>query len=206
MPDTVDTLFDDFAALYAAGERPSVRDWLEQAERLGVGARNELARRIDAYLVATPLPFEDPPTAASSAVRQLLAARGVADLAPALLLDVRVERGLRRQDVVAALLRALSLKPGVAGKVAAYYHELEAGLLDPARVSRRVWGVLAETLGVDEARLRVLPPQAGLGAPAYRLADASAPAPPASAAPADPGPGAGPPPRDEVDILFTGGR
>ena len=209
MPETVDTLFTSFRHRCAEGARPSVREWLERADRLGGGARPELARRIDAFLAAVPLGAAvEPPAVALAEVEGIIAAAGFPAPPARPLIDVRVARGLRRQDVVAALVEALSLKRDLAAKVAAYYHELEAGLLDPARVSRRVWAALAAVLGVDEAGLRSLSPapslpafaaQAYLRAPAVRrLEDADVAS---LGGPAAAGEGAA----DEVDRLFTGG-
>ena len=220
MPETVDTLFTSFRHRCAEGARPSVREWLERADRLGGGARPELARRIDAFLAAAPLGAAvEPPAVALAEVEGIIAAAGFPAPPARPLIDVRVARGLRRQDVVAALVEALSLKRDLAAKVAAYYHELEAGLLDPARVSRRVWDALSAVLGVDEVGLRTPPLSLpAFGAAAYlrapgirRLDDTdmallSAPseaedgqASPGGAAVADQGAA------DEVDRLFTGG-
>ncbi len=211
MPETVDTLFARFRQRCAEGGQPSVREWLERADRLGGDARPELARRIDAFLTAEPLsataePPVEPPAEALAEVERIIAAAGFPAPPARPLIDLRVARGLRRQEVVAALVDALSLKRDLAARVAAYYHELEAGLLDPARVSRRVWAALAAVLGVDEAGLRSPSPplpafaaQAYLRAPAVRrLEDADVAS---LGGPAAAGEGAA----DEVDRLFTGG-
>ena len=213
MPETVDTLFASFRQRCAEGGQPSVREWLERADRLGGDARPELARRIDTFLAAEPLSAAvEPPADALAEVERIIAAAGFPAPSARPLIDLRVACGLRRQDVVATLVEALSLKRDLAAKVAAYYHELEAGLLDPARVSRRVWEALAAVLGVDEAGLRLMLPSSlqsppAFGAAAYlrapdvrRLDDAdlallSAPAE------AEGGVSAA----DEVDRLFTGG-
>lgn len=228
MSETVDTLFASFRQRCAEGARPSVREWLERADRLGADARPELARRIDAFLAAEPLsaaaePPVEPLAEVLAEVERIIAAAGFPAPPARLLIDLRVARGLRRQEVVAALVDALSLKRDLAARVAAYYHELEAGLLDPARVSRRVWEALAAVLGVDEAGLRSLSPasplpafaaEAYLRAPAARRledADVTVLGGPAAAGvgAADGGPAAGgaaaASAADEVDRLFTGG-
>jgi hypothetical protein len=69
------------------------------------------------------------------------------------LLRLRTARGVTPDAVVAALVRTLGLDKKKEGKVSRYYHELEAGLLEPERVDRRVWGVLAQTLSARVADL-----------------------------------------------------
>jgi hypothetical protein len=69
------------------------------------------------------------------------------------LLRLRTARGLTRDAVVAALVRTLGLDERKKEKVKRYYHDLESGLLEPERVDRRVWNVLAETLGAPVADL-----------------------------------------------------
>jgi hypothetical protein len=69
------------------------------------------------------------------------------------LLRLRTARGVTRDAIVGALMRALGLDETKKDKVRRYYHELEAGLLDPARVDQRVWDVLAEKLGARVADL-----------------------------------------------------
>jgi hypothetical protein len=75
------------------------------------------------------------------------------------LLRLRTARGLTRDAVVAALVRTLGLDEEKREKVRRYYRELEAGLLEPNHVDRRVWDVLAETLGARVADLLVWRPQ-----------------------------------------------
>src|SRR5712691_10891004 len=62
-------------------------------------------------------------------------------------------RGVTRDAVVAALVRTLGLDEKKKEKVRRYDHELESGLLEPERVDRRVWDVLAETLSARAADL-----------------------------------------------------
>jgi len=62
------------------------------------------------------------------------------------LMALRTSRGMRRKQVVEALIRILGLDPAKEEKVAGYYHRLETGLLDPEQVDPRVFGALAETL------------------------------------------------------------
>jgi len=184
MGDPVIRLFDEYAARWARGERPDAREYVARA---GEGEA-ELRELLDRFLTAS-LPAE--PTEDEVAAMQAWAAGQPP------LLELRVRRGLTRASVVAALVERLGLGEAATAKVAAYYHRLEMGLLDPRGVSARVFAVLAETLGarVDElAAWRTPPP-----APALYLR-ASEPdfsvVAPAAAGPEEP--------RDEVDELFAG--
>ncbi len=177
-------LFDEYAAAWALGERPDAREYLARAGEGEAELRELLDRFLTASLPAEP--SED----------EVAAMRAWASGQPPLL-ELRVRRGLTRASVVAALVERLGLGEAATAKVAAYYHRLETGLLDPRGVSARVFGVLAETLGarVDElAAWRTPPPAPALY---LRASEPDVPAvAPAPAAPAEP--------RDEVDELFTG--
>ena len=189
MADEAMALFEEYAARFARGEHPDLREYLGRA---GDGA-DELARLVDAFLIRAPAPEPDEDAVA-------LMRAWAAGEPP--LLALRVRRGLRREAVVDALVRALGLSPEKRAKVAGYYHELEAGLLDPARVSRHVFEALAETLraragDLQAWRARAPEPAAGafLRAPEPVTAQLAAPAP------------AGPEEAwDEVDELFRGAR
>src|SRR4051812_26218471 len=128
MAEDVFALFDEFAASFARGERPDAREYLERAS----DGRDELAALIDGYLERVPPPAPD-----NDAV--LLASAWLAQQPP--LLELRTQRGLRRDEVVDTLVAALGLDSAKRDKVKRYYHELEGGLLDPDRVDRRVWEV-----------------------------------------------------------------
>jgi hypothetical protein len=178
------SLFDDYAASFARGERPDAGRYLERA---GEG-RAELATLIDRYLerVPPPAPDEDAVT---------LAQAWLAQQPP--LLELRARRGLRRDEVVDALIVSLSLDRKKRDKVKRYYHELEGGLLDPDRVDGRVWDALAETLKArtrDLLAWRPQPPAIALEA-AYR-ADANVALPSMAMRAAEP------PKPDEIDRLF----
>jgi hypothetical protein len=184
VPSSVFELFDEYAAAYARGERPSAEAYLDRA-----GAkRDQLARLLEEFLPRTPVkpPSEDD-------VRHL----GLLLAEEPPLLTLRVERGLRVDDVVGALVDRLGLEAGLSEKLRLRYHELETGQLEPRRVDRRVWEALAEMLQakVEElvawARPLASPaPQAAY----YRAADAVTPREPLMVGePAEP---------DEVDRLF----
>jgi hypothetical protein len=193
MPD-VSLLFDEWAARFARGEEPDLREYLARA---GEGA-DELAGLVEAFVAVAP-------AAEPSEERVALTRAWAAGQSP--LLELRTRRGVRREAVVEAILSRFGLAAEKRQKVAGYYHELESGLLDPLRVDRRVWELLAELLraSVTDLRrpLRLTPPPTGL-AVAYRRAAPKA-AFEALAAPAAAAPAAEPEPPDEVDRLFRSG-
>jgi hypothetical protein len=134
VPERVDELFAEYAAAYVRGERPAASEFLARG---GVEA-DELAGLIDAFLARAPAPASDEATVALFEAWQ-------AGESP--LLRLRTARGLKRETVVATIVRTLGLDAKKEAKVGRYYHELESGLLDPNRVDRRVWEVLASALG-----------------------------------------------------------
>jgi len=151
-------LFDEWAARLARGESPDPLAYLERAGP----ARDELARLMDAYLQAAPRPE---PGAETLELARAWAA-GASPLA-----ELRARRGLRRADVVEAIVGGLGLAPEQAGAVRRYYHRLEAGLLDPAGLSRPLLDLLARTLEVAAGTIlawRARPLAAG---PAFRTAE-----------------------------------
>jgi AcrR family transcriptional regulator len=132
--ERVEELFEEYATAYARGERPQAREFLARAG----GEVDDLGRLIDAFLTRAPAPVPD-----AQAVELFEAWQ--AGESP--LLRLRTARGVTRDAVVGALVRTLGLDVKKKEKVERYYHELESGLLQPERVDRRVWDVLAETLG-----------------------------------------------------------
>ena len=190
---SVELLFDEYAMRYVRGEGPDVREYLARA-----GAEREaLGRLIDRFLEAAPArqPTEE---------ELVLLAASVERQPPILVL--RLRRGLNRQSVVGALVRALGLDPAKQPKVAGYYHRLESGLLDPEPVDVSVWDALRELLGANVRSLAGLP-AAGLPAPAvkfHRLPNADfshEAAPPELPEVREPAELEEP---DEIDRLFTG--
>lgn len=191
MRPEAELLFEDFAARYARGEHPDVRDFLERAG----DERDALAALLDGYLASVPA---QPPSAETLATFATLLP-GEGNTPP--MLAMRVKMGLRRSEVVRQLVRFLGLPAEREEKVARYYHELETGLLDPRGVQPPVWHHLAKILGPAIRPLMVAPytePPA-LVAAYYRRSDdqvrrfdarAVAPEKPAE--------------RDEVDALFLG--
>jgi len=180
MAEDVIPLFDEYATRFARGERPDLRAYLERA---GEG-REELARLVDAWLRLAPPPPADEETVALAEAW----ARGEAPL-----VFLRARRGLRRGQVVEALMARFRLDPAKRGKVERYYHEVEAGLRVPA--DQRLLTALAELLGArvgDLLSWRPLPLEAE---PAYLRSAEAAPVPlPAPPQVAEEG--------DEIDELF----
>ena len=185
MSERLFELFDDYAAAYARGERPSAEEYLAKA-----GAdREQLASLLDEYVRRAPVhgPSEDD-------VRHL----GLLLAEEPALLALRVQRGMRVDDVVGALVARLALEESMTAKVKRYYQRLEGGLLDPRGLSARLRSALSETLGegAGEAVSWTAPPTA---APAFLRRADYVEAESAAAAPAAPAA------EDEVDRLFTGG-
>jgi hypothetical protein len=190
----VAVLFDEYAAAFARGEEPDLREYLARA---GDGG-DELARLVEAFVASAP-------AAEPSEERVALTRAWAAGQSP--LLEVRTRRGVRRDEVVDAILGRFGIDSAKRQKVAGYYHELEAGLLDPLRVDRSVWELLAELLRASVSDLRrrqalSSPPPAGV-AVAYRRSAPSAAF--ETAVPAAPAAAQAPEPPDEVDRLFRSG-
>src|SRR6266511_5839181 len=118
--EAIAELFDELARRFGAGERPDVTEYLGRAGE----EADELAALLDAFLQAAPTL---PPAEETVAMMEAWTAGEPP------LLALRVRRGLRRAQVVDALVRLLGLDPAKREKVAAYYHRLETGLLDPRR-------------------------------------------------------------------------
>ena len=183
------TLFDDWAARVARGESPDPREYLDQAGP----AREELAQLMEAYLQAAPRREPDPETVELARIWL----RGDSTLA-----DLRARRGIRREDVVAAIVDGFNLAPEKAGIVRRYYHRLESGLLDPSRLSRPLLDLLGNTLGVANETILGWRTRSLEAAPAFRIqGDIAAAA--AAARPSDPNQE-----RDDPEIrqLFLSGR
>jgi hypothetical protein len=178
-------LFEEYAAAYSRGERRRAREYLERAGP----AADELAKLIDGWLRAVPVPEPDEETTA-------LVAAWTAGEPP--LVQLRARRGVRVDDVVDAIVTALGLDPAKHAKVKRYYQRLEQGLLDPRRVSRRVIAVVrglvgertTEALAWQAPELRAEPAYFRAATQTAAMADAAAEGEA----------------EDEIDRLFTGGR
>src|SRR5262245_18812153 len=178
-------LFEEYAAAYAHGDRPRAAEYLTRAGP----AADELAKLIDGWLRAVPVPEADKETIA-------LAEAWTAGQPP--LVELRSRRGIRVDDVVDAIVASLSLDPAKRPKVKRYYERLEMGLLDPARVSRRIIAVVRGLVGertTEALAWRAPEPRV---APAYDRVGAEMATGLA---------GVTEPERDdEIDRLFTGGH
>jgi hypothetical protein len=185
--EDVGALFAEYAAARARGERPDVRVLLARA---GDGA-DELAGRLERLLHATP-----PPEPSADAVA--VVASWIEGEPP--LVHLRASRGVRVDDVVDALVGELELDPAKRPKVKRYYQRLEQGLLEPARVSERVWEVVRRLVGAVSDSAAAWRPTAAAPVPAFYRAARLEAAPQghvASGQPEEP---------DEIDELFLSGR
>jgi AcrR family transcriptional regulator len=182
-------LFDEYAAAYARGERPSAEDYLDRAGT----ERAQLAALLEDFLRRAPI---QPPNEDDLRYLGLL----LAEEPP--LLALRVQQSMRVDDVVGALVERLGLDQAKQAKVKRYYQQLEGGLLAPARLSKRLRAALTAVLGAgaEQALSWTAPPVSpAAAAPAFmRLAEPLA-TPPATPAPASAV-------EDEIDRLFTGGE
>ena len=91
------------------------------------------------------------------------------------LVELRASRGVRRDQIVDAVMGEFELAPGRRDKVKRYYHELESGLLDPAGLDRRLVDLLARTLRATRDAILVWRPRPAPAAPAYRTAPGQEP-------------------------------
>jgi hypothetical protein len=189
MAEDVVTLFEEYAARVARGEEPDARDYLDRA---GAG-EPKLAALIEEYLLT--LPVLEPSDEQVAALEAWLEGEGP-------LLGVRRHRGLKRADVVGRLVELLGIERRQAGKVGEYYHELESGLLDTARVDRKVFDALGQILAVPvEGVLGWTPRPRPEAAGAYfRVPRGEALEPGAPPQVSHPSPSD----RDEIDRLFLG--
>jgi hypothetical protein len=191
---SVELLFDEFAAGWARGEHPDVRDFLERA-----GAeRDELAALLDGFLAAAAVQPPSEETLATFA--SLLSPSLPRETATPPLLAERVHRGWRRGEIEDWIRERFGIGEEKKEKVARYWHELETGLLPLSSVSPRLREALAERFGeaAEDAvgwRLRIQETRLAF----RRVADA-----PVSPGVLDESMSASPaqPERDEVDELF----
>lgn len=177
-------LFDEWASRYARGENPDPVAYLKQA---GADA-DDLARMMETYLRAAT---RGEPTEEAVALTRAW----VSGASP--LVALRASRGIRRDDVVDAVIVEFKLRKELRAKVKRYYHELESGLLDPARLDRRLIDLLARTLGATREALLGWRPRSLEGGFA-RASEGLVMEGVVSAIAIEPEPE----PRDEVDELF----
>jgi hypothetical protein len=194
MSDRALELFEQYLDQRASGQAPDAAAFVHEAgDQAGV-----LAGMIAAYAATHPADVTEDQLEQMAARPELEPPRPWPELLPAL----RERTHTTRAALVSRLCEALGV-PGSEQQVGDYVHELEAGLLSPARVRPAVVSALAAILDVPRALLEA---SRGLAAE-----------PPPSAAPTFTRSAADvevslrslgwlePDPDPEVDDLFTGG-
>src|SRR3954463_796711 len=138
----------EFIDDWNAGRRPQVDEYLD---RVPEAERAELANQLMTWLEIAPTPQYD------DAAREAIAAEPVVQEAigamssesglwPALLPRLRSRAALSLRELASKLVSAVGLGGDAETKTERYLGELEAGSLDPGRVSRRVLEGLARVL------------------------------------------------------------
>jgi hypothetical protein len=186
LPEEITNLFAEYADAYARGERPRAEEFLARAG----GQADELARLLKRFVRLAPAHEPDAAT---------LALTEAALTGEPPLIILRASQGIRVDDVVDALVERLELDKTKRAKLKGYYQRLEGGLLDSARVSRRVWEVLGSVVGPRSKELATWQPPHAVASGVYlRATEAAAPprAPLAQRNREEP---------DEIDRLFLGG-
>lgn len=184
MSDQIAQLFAEYADAYARGERPRADEYLARAG----GQADELAGLLVRFVQATPAREPDAETLA-------LTEAWLTGEPP--LVGLRASQGVRVDEVVDALVERLGLDPAKRAKVKRYYQRLEGGLLEPGRVSRKVWDVLTSLVGPRSEELAAWHVRPAAAEAVYlRAAEPAAP-PPQIADPGTEEP-------DEIDLLFLG--
>jgi hypothetical protein len=140
MGDDVSRLFDEYAVRRARGERPDVQEYLARAG----DQADELRGLLDRWVASVPAPAPDP---ASIAAMEAVAAGEPPIVA------LRASRGLRRDEVVSALVSALGLRDDTRAKGQGL--PPRAGERPPrsAGVNRRVWGGFGRSARRPPSRL-----------------------------------------------------
>lgn len=128
-------LFDEYTARFARGEHPDPVAFLDRAG----DQRDDLRELIDGFLRTAPAPAPTPEMV--EVVESWI--RGESPL-----LELRRRKGATHNEVVDTLVADLEINVSKREKVARYYHRLESGLLDVARVDGRVFMALAKALGI----------------------------------------------------------
>jgi hypothetical protein len=207
---SIDRALSEFIDDWNAGRRPQVDACLE---RVAEADRAPLADQLMTWLEIAPTPqYGDvarEAIAAEPVVQEAIAAMSSeSGLWPALLPRLRSRAALSLGDLASKLTRAMGLGGEAETKTERYLGALEAGSLDPERVSKRVLDGLARVLRVDVSVLEEAGGGALRPAPMFRastppgtdttrnlevLADMLTAQPPGED-------------WDEVDQLFRGGR
>ena len=210
----IERLIDEFAADYEAGRDADPAKFLDRVEP---GRRQELAERLDTYLMTAPTRRWDPKAfegslAQRASDRVYESIEGVSGTWPELLPHLRNQARIKRRELVERLAGALGFDaaPQIE-KIGDYYNRMEHGRLPATGVSGRVIDALATVLGTDAERIRAAGSrigEPGEGAqtafartafPDAELGDADALA--ETAPPQSPGRAT----HDEIDALFLDG-
>jgi hypothetical protein len=188
-------LFERFLEQRASGGRADVAELVAEAGDEG----DVLGAMIASYLATRPTAQPDAAEVAAFASRpELDPPRPWQELLPAL----RKQARLNRTELVRRLAALLGVK-GSESQVGGYLHELESGLLEPARVRPAVVAALAAIFAVPATLLETSRRLPGLPPPDRAIVFSQSAAVDASASLAmldDQ-----PPPDPRVDDLFTGG-
>jgi transcriptional regulator with XRE-family HTH domain len=163
---SIDRVLSEFIDDWNAGRRPQVDDYLD---RVPETERAELATQLMTRLEVAPSPAFDAPT--REQIRSEPVARATIDamaseagIWPELLPSLRQRSSLSVRELAKKLVAAVGLDARSEAKTERYLGELEAGSLNPARVSTTIIEKLAAILRVDSSLLD----QAG--GPAFRPA------------------------------------
>jgi hypothetical protein len=154
MPE-LDRLFTEFVERHLTGEEPDPWSYIDQ---LSGDEREELEELIDAYFVGAPPRSWDAAAYRGSSAERIADAldrsfRGRAGLWPAILPRLRDRARLTRGALVERLAERLEVGER-REKVAAYYHQMEQGILPSAGVSGRVLEALSGIVGASAQALR----------------------------------------------------
>jgi hypothetical protein len=153
----IDRLIEEFAADYEAGRAVDPAALLERA---GPGERQELAARLDSYLMTAPPRKWDPEayegSPAQRAVDRVYESLEEVNVTWQVLLpDLRKRAQIKRQVLVERLARALGFESGPeVAKVGGYYNRMEHGQLPASGVAAKVTDALATILDTGAERLR----------------------------------------------------
>jgi hypothetical protein len=147
-----DQVLSEFIDAWNAGQRPRVRDYLA---RLPDGPdRDTLASELSTWLETAPTP-----SYADAARTEIASEPTVADLFtrastdaglwPTVVPHLRARAGLSVTDLASRLVERFSLSRADVPRTQTYLERLEAGSLDPTRVSRRVLDAIGALVGVS---------------------------------------------------------
>src|SRR4051794_33631903 len=148
---STDRALSEFIDDWNAGRRPQVDESLDLVPE---PERAELASQLMTWLEIAPTPQYDDDareaTAAEPVVQEAIGAMSSeSGLWPALLPRLRSRATLSLGDLASKLTSAMGLGGEAETKTEHYLGELEAGSLDPERVSKRALDGLARVLRVD---------------------------------------------------------